>query len=198
MTWRAIIPLRGRGERKTRLAGRLSAAERSKLSERMFVHVVRVLRQSEAISDVALLSNLCPKGWEGAFFADQDRGLNLELSSLADRLERRPLLVIHADLPLLEPEDIAALLTEARHGIAIAPDRAGSGTNAIALLDPTGFNFAFGCHSLASHLTAAHGKARLVKRIGLGLDIDTAEDLDAAIALGFPILSSLPSNAANP
>lgn len=95
------------------------------------------------------------------------------------------MLVIHGDLPFVSVEDIAVILAEAGGGCAIAPDRQGSGTNAIALSDPTGFGFAFGPDSFARHLTAAKGQARVVARPGLGFDIDTPDDLDAAIAIGF-------------
>lgn len=185
MTWLAVVPLKGRGERKTRLAERLSADERRQLSERLFDHVVGVLRGHPAISAVALLSDLCPEGWRGSFFLDEGRGLNIELSSLVAALKPGPLLVIHADLPLVLPQDISALLARARQGCAIAPDREGTGTNAIALRNPSDFGFAFGPGSFARHLSAADCRAGTVLRRGLALDIDTPDDLDAAIALGF-------------
>jgi 2-phospho-L-lactate guanylyltransferase len=93
-------------------------------------------------------------------------------------------LVIHADLPLLSVDDIAALLTGDGASSAIAPDRHGSGTNALALVEPRGFDFAFGPNSFTRHCVAARG-ARIVTRLGLGLDIDTAADLDAANSAGF-------------
>lgn len=185
MTWMAVIPLRGRGERKTRLAARFDAEQRRQLSQKMFGHVAAVLRDNPVISDVALLSDVRPEKWESPFIRDEGRGLNVELSSLAEAFGPRPLLVIHADLPLVSPDDIAVLLEEAGGGCAIAPDRVGTGTNAVALHDPSGFAFAFGPDSFARHLAAAQGQARVVARPGLGLDIDTPDDLDAAIALGF-------------
>lgn len=180
------MPLRGQGERKTRLAGRLSGEQRRRLSHQLFEHVVEVLRASPAVAELALLSDVRPDDWQEPFFSDAGRGLNAELDALAEAMAPRSLLVIHADLPLLTVEDIGVLLAAAESGCAIAPDRAGSGTNAMALRDPTGFQFGFGQDSFARHLQRAAGGARVVARSGLGLDIDTPEDLDAAIALGFP------------
>ena len=134
-----------------------------------------------------MLSDLCPDEWKGRFFPDEGRGLNAELGALVGKLARQPLLVIHADLPLLALEDIAALLTEAESGCAIAPDREGGGTNAIALRDPTGFEFAFGPRSFARHLAAGGVGARVVRRTGLAMDIDTPDDLDAATGLGYDL-----------
>jgi 2-phospho-L-lactate/phosphoenolpyruvate guanylyltransferase len=187
VTWTAVIPLKGPGEGKTRLAGRLGPKERRQLVQQLFRHVANVLRQSPAVSKIVLLSDLRPDHWTGDFVADQARGLNQELQSLAEMLRGRPTLIIHADLPLISPDDIAALLADPLEGCAIAPDREGTGTNALALRDPSGFAFAFGVDSFARHLEAAQGGARVVARKGLGLDIDTPDDLDAAMALGFSI-----------
>jgi 2-phospho-L-lactate/phosphoenolpyruvate guanylyltransferase len=185
MTWLAVIPLKGTGERKTRLAGRLDKDQRRLLSRQLFEHVAAVLRESVAISEIALLSDLHPPEWQERFFPDGGGGLNAELASLAGSIGPQPLLVIHADLPLLTTEDISLLLAEGEGGCAIAPDRKGSGTNALALRDPSGFEFLFGPESCGRHLAASEGRTRVVRRLGLGLDVDTPEDLDAAIALGF-------------
>jgi 2-phospho-L-lactate guanylyltransferase len=162
----------------------LDAGQRRLLSQRLFAHVAGVLHDSPDIAAVALLSDEPLEGWDGRFFLDEGRGLNAELDAAAAALGRGSMLVIHADLPLLAAEDIAVLLAQAADGCALAPDRAGSGTNAVALHDPSGFMFGFGPGSFARHLVAAQGRARVVERIGLGLDIDVPEDLDAAIALG--------------
>ena len=185
MTWLAVIPLKGTGERKTRLAGRLDKERRRLLSRQMFDHVAAVLGESVAISEIALLSDLHPPEWQERFFPDEGRGLNAELASLASSIGPRPLLVIHADLPLLTKEDISLLLAEGDEGCAIAPDRKGSGTNALAFRDPSSFEFLFGPESCGRHLAASGGRMRVIRRLGLGLDVDTPEDLDAAMALGF-------------
>lgn len=185
MRWPAIIPLKGSGERKTRLASRLNEEQRQALSQQLFSHVAAALRGCAAVSEVALLSNVRPANWEGRLVFDKGRGLNAELRAIAEACGSQPLLIIHADLPLVSAEDVAILLAEAEGGCAIAPDRQGNGTNAIALGNPSGFEFAFGPDSFRRHLAAAQGRARVVTRLGLGLDIDTPDDLDAAIACGF-------------
>ena len=184
MTWTALIPLKGSGERKTRLAGRLNETQRRALSHELFCHVTSVLNSSAGVSEVSVLSDVRPENWDGPLIFDEGRGLNTELQLLAGGLGSRRLLIIHADLPLLSTEDIAILLAEAENGCAIAPDRHGSGTNAIALRDAVGFKFSFGPDSFAHHRAALQGRVRVVRRPGLGLDIDTPDDLDAAIALG--------------
>jgi 2-phospho-L-lactate guanylyltransferase len=150
----------------------------------MFRHVANVLGRCPDMGDILVLSDTPPEDWAGRVALDEGRGLNEELRLLAASLGSVPLLVIHADLPLLADEDIAVLLNEAEHGCAIAPDRESVGTNAIALLRPDAPTFAFGEGSFARHLAAMDG-ARVVVRPGLGLDIDTPADLDAALAMGW-------------
>lgn len=184
MTWTAVIPFKGSAERKTRLGSRFTLEERQRLSQELFEYVADVLRQAPALSDVALLSDMRPERWHGPFILDEGRGLNAELGALVKSHQPDRLLVIHADLPLLTVDDIAALIAGDERGCAIAPDRHGTGTNALALSEPSGFDFAFGRNSFSRHCAAAKGKARVVARVGLGLDIDTLDDLDAAISAG--------------
>jgi 2-phospho-L-lactate guanylyltransferase len=159
--------------------------ERQRLSQMLLAHVVDVLQQVPSLSDVALLSDIRPQRWLGSFILDERRGLNAELHALVESHRPTRLLVIHADLPLLSVDDIAALIEGDGGGLSIAPDRHGTGTNALALNEPSGFGFAFGPDSFRRHYAAARGTARVVTRLGLGLDIDTADDLEAAISAGF-------------
>jgi 2-phospho-L-lactate guanylyltransferase len=159
--------------------------ERQRLSQELFEHVVSVLQQAPGLREVALLSDVRPNGWPGPLILDEGRGLNAELSVLVESQRPTRLLVIQADLPLVSVDDIAALIMGDGARCAIAPDRHRTGTNALALVEPLGFDFAFGPNSFTRHCAAAKGNARVVTRLGLGLDIDTAADLDAAISAGF-------------
>ena len=185
--WTAIIPFKPAGARKTRLAGRLTAAQRDGLSEAMFNHVARTLAATPELGRVVLLSSIRPPGWAGEWLPDAGRGLNAELHHAAQALGAANLLIIHADLPFLTPADVSALIAAAADGCAIAPDRHGTGTNALALRDAAGFTFAFGAGSLQRHGAMAKARARILARPGLSLDIDTQADLDLAISQGLPV-----------
>ena len=154
------------------------------MAERLFAHVISQLRAVPAISSIALLS-AARAGWTNLWVQDEGRGLNQELGAARNHLKAKRVLVIHADLPLLGTADVETLLDAAQGGCALAPDRHARGTNAIALDGMADFAFAFGPGSLAAHLRAAENRARLVRRLGLELDIDTSEDLQAARAAGF-------------
>jgi len=186
MAWTAVIPLKAEGERKTRLAERLSGPERTRLSRRLFDHVAAVLARTPGISRVVVLSAAPLPDWGGDWVADLGRGLNSELAAARDRLSQGPFLIIHADLPLLAPDEVRVLLEAAEQsGMALAPDRHGGGTNALAVWDGRPLAFCFGPGSFAQHLAQARDEVAVVERLGLALDLDTPDDLDTAITAGF-------------
>jgi 2-phospho-L-lactate guanylyltransferase len=87
-----------------------------------------------------------------------------------------------ADVPLVSGVEIETVL--AAHGeapaVTIVPDLDRRGTNCLALSPPDLLTPAFGPDSCARHgdLAAAAGvTARLLELPGLGLDIDTGDDL---------------------
>ncbi len=186
MNWTAVVPLRQGAEPKSRLSVRLSREQRIALSIDLVRIVTGALHRCDAIARILLLSpERPPPEVPGEWVSDRGRGLNAELNMLRHDLGDPAMLVIHGDLPLVSGEDIAALLAGAEaQGHAFAPDRHGAGTNAAAIVSGRRFTFAFGDGSLARHLEQAPD-AQLVRRPGLGLDIDTPDDLKAAIAAGY-------------
>jgi 2-phospho-L-lactate guanylyltransferase len=119
-------------------------------------------------------------------------GLNAGLEqarreALADGIDT--LVVLHGDLPNLATDDVAALLDAVppRAGVAIAPDRGGSGTNGLAMRPPDAIAFRFGIGSFAAHCAeaqAADVPLFEVHRAGLAFDLDTPADLARWIELG--------------
>jgi 2-phospho-L-lactate guanylyltransferase len=84
---------------------------------------------------------------------------------------------------------VAALLDAlpAAGGVAIAPDRAGRGTNGLALRPPDAIGFRFGAGSFAAHRADAEAAGVPlveVHRPGLEFDLDTPADLARWIELG--------------
>jgi 2-phospho-L-lactate guanylyltransferase len=123
--------------------------------------------------------------WTGAWRADSGQGLNAELQAARAEIAG-PMLVLHSDLPLLIAADVGRLIEGAEAtGFAIAADRHGTGTNAIAIADQRPFAFAFGADSYRLHRRQITGHWRLVPTPGLSIDIDTPADLALATARGF-------------
>jgi 2-phospho-L-lactate guanylyltransferase len=182
--WSVIVPLKEEANRKTRLTSFLTANERCELTDTLFERVVAAIADCQSVRQVLLLAPRPPRRWSGAVLLDQNRGLNHELAEAARLLEERFVAVIHADLPQLTASDVDWLLRTAdSHGGAVAPDRHGTGTNAIALQSAASFRFCFGKGSFDLHARQLPGES-VVDRPGLSFDLDTPEDFSLAVAAG--------------
>jgi 2-phospho-L-lactate guanylyltransferase len=181
----ALVPVKARGTGKQRLAAVLDETARSALMQAMVQHVLEVMRQCTVIDRIAVVTpdrEVLPPDAE--WLPDAGREVNRELRAALDSLDTRGVrrvALVAADLPLLTADEVTALVTASAAGrIAVAPDRHGSGTNAVALTLPTSFQPHFGPGSLARHSAEATrlgvGMA-LVERPGLAFDVDEPEDL---------------------
>lgn len=101
------------------------------------------------------------------------------------------LIVLHGDLPNLQASDVevlcAALPNDGAPAVAIAPDRAGTGTNGLVLRPPGVIRFRFGSGSFAAHLVEVEQAGVplvAVNRAGLSFDLDTPDDLRRWLELG--------------
>lgn len=83
-------------------------------------------------------------------------------------------IVLHADIPLVEPRDLAAVLRTPGEVLVPAHD---GGTNVIKGFGS--FPFSYGPASFHRHL-ARRPMARVVSTAGLALDLDTPRDLETA------------------
>ena len=178
--WTAIVPLKTAGRRKTRLAAALSPPERDRLTQTLFDRLIGVLDACPSIGRISVLSEAHLGRANLDWLPDRGLGLNAELQALQIA---GPRLIIHADLPLVAPDDVEALLAAAGGGGAIAPDRHGTGVNALALAAGVSIDFQFGPGSFSRHREQA--ALTVVARPGLALDIDTLDDLAQAVRLGF-------------
>ena len=183
--WHALVPIKQGANGKSRLASILSAEERSALVSRMARHVVSELQASGAVAEITILSAQCPEWWRGDWAEDRVRGLNLELAVWRETVGHSPILIIHADLPLLRAGEVNQLLAiAAAQGIALATDRAGRGSNALAIADRRSFELRFGPDSRDRHAAQVPALA-VLDFPGLSTDVDTPEDLAFARSHGF-------------
>ncbi len=174
--WTALVPLKLGDEGKSRLSMAIPADERLELMRAMAGHVLATLAQVGAIDRIVVLSARRPAWWQGEWSQDCLGSLNpaLEAWRLAENPDR--LLVIHGDLPLVRPEEIETLLGAAQEsGLALATDRAGHGTNALALIGQSDFALQFGPESRLKHQAA--GPCTVIELPGLARDIDHPADL---------------------
>jgi 2-phospho-L-lactate/phosphoenolpyruvate guanylyltransferase len=184
--WRVVVPIKQGRDGKTRLAAMLGDNARSSLAERMAAHVLGVLQGCFDCTQITVLSPHRPANWEGDWMRDEGRGLNAELSAWRDAQGNSPILIIHADLPLLKKDDVQALLQAAGQGAALATDRAGQGTNALAIADKRPMVLCFGANSRSRHCDQ-YPDVPVLQREGLMADLDTPEDAQFIRNRGFAI-----------
>jgi len=177
----AGIPVKPFGVAKRRLGTTLDARQRSKLGRAVAAHTAATARAA---------------GFEVAVVTGDDgvrawaRGLGLEtvaeetshlpgLDGAADALRTaaaqhaRRWVVLHADIPLVSANDMAALLEAVHRGDVIAPSYDG-GTSALSTT--AALTFRYGEGSFHRHLRQIPDATVLV-RPGLALDLDTEADL---------------------
>lgn len=185
MNWVALVPIKAALLRKTRLANILNLADRIALTDAMLAHVLDRLHVCPRIDLIRVLSpDVSLPGLVTVH--DEGRGLNVEIEHARAAIGPVPVVVIHADLPLLSTGDIEALLSAAEaNGQAIAPDRHLLGTNAVALADDAAVAWRFGPGSLHRHRAGLRAGHAVVHRQGLAADCDTPGDLSEALASGF-------------
>jgi 2-phospho-L-lactate/phosphoenolpyruvate guanylyltransferase len=185
----AVVPVKDLRGTKSRLAPVLDPGARAGLTLYMMGRVVGAIREA-GIEDVCVVSPdrmvLEEAKRRGATpLIQESRGLNPALEEGRRRamgLGASKLLVLPADLPLLDAEDVLAVLREAggEPTVVIAPDGARSGTNALLIQPPDVLPFAFGTGSFEAHVGAARRRGldvRVCERSHLAFDLDTAGDL---------------------
>ena len=190
---RAVVPMKPIVESKTRLTPALTDDKRSLLSLGMLLRVIGSAVATPELGDVIVyggdeaVRRACSQvgaGWR----PDPDVGLNGCLSAaFSDAREEgiNQALFLPADLPLVTSETISEFIgAGAGTPVAIAPDRADDGTNALLVDMALEFPPLLGEASFKRHTGQADrlGFAQVVHRSnGLGLDIDTALDLERLV-----------------
>jgi 2-phospho-L-lactate/phosphoenolpyruvate guanylyltransferase len=184
----AVVPVKDMRGTKSRLAPILDPGARAGLTLYMMGRVVAAIGEA-GVEDVCVVSPdrivLDEAHRRGATpLVQESRGLNPALEEGRRRaldLGARTLLVLPADLPLLDAADVHAVLEAAEDSsVVISPDGARSGTNALLIRPPDALPFAFGPDSFEAHLGAARTRGldiRVCERPHLAFDLDTAGDL---------------------
>lgn len=173
------IPIKPFGIAKRRLEARLSPSQRSILGTQIAAHTIDAARRLAPVvvvsADAGVQAFARRLGAESV--AEATTGLDGAAAALqAHAHDRaRPWLLLHADLPLLEPEDVAQLIcAQLAHGAVIAPSHDG-GTSALGASVP--LRTVYGPGSFRRHLRLLDSP-RVVVRPGTAYDLDTVADLD--------------------
>lgn len=198
----AVVPLRGPGG-KTRLDPDLDPAAREGLVTALARHVLDALARTPLVDGVVVVTT-DPEHAAGVVrhralevLAQPPHVVGLNPAVALGRARARELgadrsLVVHADLPLLTPADVAALAAPG-DAVVLAPDAAGTGTNALVLDERRAAAFVsrFGPGSRHRHAAQAARlclDVRVVDQPGTAHDLDTPADW---AALPAPVRAAL-------
>jgi 2-phospho-L-lactate guanylyltransferase len=102
----------------------------------------------------------------------------------AEAYRAHGVLIIPADLPLLDPDDVRNIVGRGRSSptVVIAPDRKREGTNALLISPPDAIEFDYGPDSFQRHCENARTAGiplEIIEIDSLALDLDLPEDLEA-------------------
>ena len=184
----AIVPVKELTVANGRLDDLLSADERHRIAEALFLDLIVKLPRSRCIDDVLIVtadeSIARQARWFGAkvLLQEADEGHSEAAvagarAALADGAQRVAMLPV--DCPMLDPEEIDAHIGRSPRTVLIVPDRHGTGTNGLFLSPPDIFAPAFGPDSCARHVSRARaaGISFALERIeSMDIDLDTPED----------------------
>ena len=190
-TW-VIVPVKPLQRAKSRLSDVLTPEQRRLLAERMLRHVLQVLRTVPQILGTLVISRdsrVLAIAREYGLRTVQEAGAP-ELNAALGRATRvvaewggDSVLVLPADLPLLDAADLGELIDSGAEtpAVVIATDESRDGTNALFMRPPGIIDYAYGEGSFTRHCTLSR-KAGIVPRehnsVFLSLDIDVAADLE--------------------
>lgn len=192
MTLWAIIPVKPLRRGKSRLAGTLSEDERTELNRRLLKHTLTTLSDLRELEEVLVISRdpqaltLARQCGARTVRENGQPELNTALKRatvIAQVYATRGVLILPADLPLITREDVLTLIEHASDPpvVVIAPDRHGTGTNAL-LISPSGLiEYDFGENSFQRHCERVNqtgARLEIVNLPTLGLDLDIPEDLE--------------------
>jgi len=190
----AVVPIKTLSSAKQRLSGALATGARASLAQAMFSDVLASLRRSQRVEAIAVVTadvvaNAVAHGERVTVLPDarQDGqsaaaliGVRYAVAANFDRV-----VLVPGDTPLLDAVELDELLDRCaadQLGVAVVPDRHGTGTNALVLTPPNALEPSFGPGSFNRHVNHAIG-AGLTHRAepvpSLAHDVDTPEDLAA-------------------
>jgi 2-phospho-L-lactate guanylyltransferase len=192
MTIWAIVPVKPLRHGKSRLAGVLNEDQRTRLNRRLLEHTLMVLSEIPEISSMLVISrdpaalSVARNLGARTLLEDQAPHLNTALNratAVAAAHAAHGILILPADLPLIDSKDIRVLLNLGKNPpvVVIAPDHRKDGTNGL-FISPVGLmDFSFGPGSYQRHCERARlagATLKIANSPGLELDLDLPEDLE--------------------
>ncbi|AKZ58356.1 2-phospho-L-lactate guanylyltransferase [Streptomyces ambofaciens ATCC 23877] len=195
MQWTLVVPVKPLARAKSRLSDTAHDGVRPGLALAFAQDTVAAALACPAVAGVAVVTDDAQAGralaelGAGVVPDEPGDGLNAALAHGAAFVRaahpRSPVAALNADLPALRPAELTRVLTAAaQFPRAFLPDAAGIGTTLLAAAPGRELAPAFGTDSRARHRASGAAELRLDSVDSVRQDVDTGDDLRAALALG--------------
>jgi 2-phospho-L-lactate guanylyltransferase len=182
--WTVLVPLKALPAAKSRLVGFSGdAGAHARLVEAIRDDTLHAARSANGVARIVRIGDTAAVEHE---VLQRRPGLNAALAEGAQHARARwpidGIAALVGDLPALTPAELdETLAAAARHETAFVADTDGTGTTLLTARPGAGLRPRFGPGSAARHAAGAVG---LPAGPGLRHDVDTADDLRAALLLG--------------
>ena len=193
MTTAVVIPIKQLVNAKQRLGSWLSASQRADFFQAMVEDVLEAVTTCDRIDEVLIISNDAKvaeiaKRYSVRLVAEPTQpGLNNAVTCASQLLRAEgvtTMMFLPGDVPLVTVEELEVVLDgfgQQDHAeFAIVPASDLGGSNCVVCSPPDCMSFGFGEDSFRRHLSLARARgieAMVAKLPGIGLDIDTADDV---------------------
>ncbi|WP_416899988.1 MAG: 2-phospho-L-lactate guanylyltransferase [Minwuia sp.] len=196
-----ILPIKNLGQAKQRLSGALTDEERRTLFETMLGDVLSSVSRCSTVDGVLIVSReATAPALAGRFGAEllvepDNIGQSAAVQRGVDWVKARVgdgVVTVPGDCPALTAKEIDGLVNlhdKSGPAVTLVPSHDGRGTNCILATPPDLIRFHFGHHSFQPHLGEAEkaGVTPVIRQLpGLGLDIDTPEDVQKFLEMETP------------
>ncbi len=192
MTIWAIVPVKPLRRGKSRLAGVLNEDERAALNQELLERTLKTLSSLKELIQTMVVSRdpqalAIARNYDALTLREDGRPeLNtaLKRAMMVLQMDASGALILPADLPFMEREDVIALLERAvdhSPAVVISPDRRRNGTNALLTIPPGVIQYGYGKGSFERHCERARevgAHLEIVELPSLALDLDLPEDLE--------------------
>lgn len=189
----AVVPVKLFARTKRRLMPLLSRHEREALACAMLSDVLSALTRARSLAGVMVITGDAKAASvadaAGAFVLTdtENAGTTAAVTHAARHLAamgREGMLVVPADVPMITPADVDAIVAAHRAppSVTLVPASIDGGTNALGCSPPDAIPFCFGDDSFRRHREAAKAcgiEPQILKLLRVAQDIDRPDDVAA-------------------
>ncbi|WP_239453137.1 MULTISPECIES: 2-phospho-L-lactate guanylyltransferase [Microbacterium] len=206
--WIVVVPVKRAARGKSRLD--VPGADRAALAHAIALDTIEAAARCELVLQVVVVSDDPALAREAAMIPalrfvpeGEPRGLDAAVATGVAALDpqgRMPRAALLGDLPSLRPGDLAdALRAAASVDRAVVADAEGTGSTLVTAAPGVEWRSSFGDGSFARHVALGCEALAVTDASTLRRDVDTADQLEAARALGLgprtaALLASLPDS----